>query len=146
MWPTGILVVCRNHEMFAVTDFADPRPIRLQDLPPELEERHCLAIVEPQLTANGGLEVLVAAGDTVWSVSADSVVDHGLTFGKVVSMAVSPNGLLVAVFSEDGRLFVLSADMQRNLTEFATRAKARTRGQPPRIGPAYSGGASSASA
>lgn len=170
VWPSGVLVVCRNHEMYAVTDLAQPMPFRLRDLPPELGDRHCMAVVEPQLTANGGLEVLVAAGDTVWSVSADGVVDHGLTFGKVVSMAVSPNGarlprpsrhrphsrspsrhcsciltiaegrrktqnagrhpptpagLLVALFSEDGKLWVLSADMQKNLTEFATRAKAR---------------------
>lgn len=178
VWPTGVLVVCRNNEMYAVTDFAQPMPFRLRDLPPELSERHCIAVVEPHLTANGGLEVLVAAGDTVWSVSADSVIDHGLTFGRVVSMAVSPNGarekkiscfplfpvsslssvtrfrssrryalasrtdtpppaaaphrriacvftagLLVALFSEDGKLWVLSADMQKNLTEFATRAK-----------------------
>ena len=50
------------------------------------------------------LQVLVAAGDSVWVVDADAAVDQGLTAGPLTRLAASPDGRFVAGFSASGRV------------------------------------------
>ena len=38
-------------------------------------------------------------------------------------MAVSPNGRYLALFTADGKLWVVSADLQKNLTEITTKSE-----------------------
>lgn len=37
-------------------------------------------------------------------------------------MAVSPNGKFLALFTSEGKLWVVSTDFQKNLSEFATKS------------------------
>jgi hypothetical protein len=50
------------------------------------------------------LQVLVAAGDSVWVVDADAAVDQGLTAGPLTRLVASPDGRFVAGFSASGRV------------------------------------------
>ncbi len=43
--------------------------------------------------------------------------------GPFTKMSVSPNGKFLALFTTDGRLWVVSTDFQKNLSEFATNSK-----------------------
>ena len=50
------------------------------------------------------LQVLIAAGDSVWVIDADAAVNQGLTAGPLTRLAASPDGRFVAGFSASGRL------------------------------------------
>ena len=128
-WPTGLVVLTRQREVVCATNLEEPRPIRLADLPPEAGEPRCMAVVEPPPFASGegaaaDLVVLLAAGDSLWSITASGAADRGRRFGRVTQLAVAPNGLFVAAFSEDGHVRVVSADFAQTLTDFATRSAA----------------------
>jgi vacuolar protein sorting-associated protein 16 len=42
--------------------------------------------------------------------------------GPFTKMAVSPNGKFLALFTSEGKLWVVSTDFQKNLSEFATKS------------------------
>jgi hypothetical protein len=67
-------------------------------------------------------QVLVAAGDSVILVDADSASDQGVTAGPITRMAVAPNGQFLAGFTAEGKLVVWTADFGKFLSEFATQS------------------------
>uniref|UniRef100_A0A061RIB2 Protein VACUOLELESS1 n=1 Tax=Tetraselmis sp. GSL018 TaxID=582737 RepID=A0A061RIB2_9CHLO len=121
VFSAGVVALTARNELWAVTGLEDPRPQKLAD-PGLFEPPHCMAVIEPHHTLSGCVEVVVAAGSTLKVVDADSCQDQGFAFGPVLRMAVSPNGQFLAVFTEDGRLMVLSSDFSRNLSEFNTKS------------------------
>ena len=74
------------------------------------------------LTEDGSVrvQVLVATGDHVLIVDADSAQAHAHGQGPLLALAVAPNGSFVASFSESGRLMVWTADFTKVLSEFET--------------------------
>mmetsp|Transcript_12464 Transcript_12464/g.35002 ORF Transcript_12464/g.35002 Transcript_12464/m.35002 type:complete len:872 (-) Transcript_12464:151-2766(-) len=118
---SGIVALTGKQELWAVSGLTEPRPQRLAD-PGLFDAPHCMAVVEPHHTLSGCVEVLVASGNAIKVVDADSCQDQGVNFGPVLRMALSPNGQFLAVFTEDGRLLVLSSDFSRNLSEFNTKS------------------------
>ncbi|KAJ7569267.1 hypothetical protein O6H91_01G069300 [Diphasiastrum complanatum] len=121
IWGTGLVCLTEANQLFCVPDLTSPQPLKLAD--PNLEEPpHCFAVIEPQFTLSGHLEVLLAVGDSVLMVDADSVQDQAVSIGPVQKMAVSPNGNFLACFTHDGRLLVVSTDFSKNLSEFNTES------------------------
>lgn len=68
MYSNGIVVLtpeaAQGFRVWAVTSLTEPRPMPLADIPPAVLEAigvgHnslCMAVLEPHLTASGGLEV-----------------------------------------------------------------------------------------
>jgi hypothetical protein len=43
--------------------------------------------------------------------------------GPFTKMAVSPNGKCLALFTTEGKLWVVSTDFRKNLSEFGTKSK-----------------------
>ncbi|KAK9823042.1 hypothetical protein WJX81_002597 [Elliptochloris bilobata] len=119
----GLVALTAGLQLWAVTDLEEPRPQRLAD-PRLAGPPHCLAVMEPRHTLSGCIEVLVAAGDGVLVVDADSASEAAAAVGPIHAMAVAPGGQFVAVFTGDGRLVVLTADFAKNLSEFATQSDA----------------------
>eukprot|EP00873_Tetraselmis_striata_P045222 jgi/Tetstr1/465486/TSEL_010170.t1 len=117
----GVVALTERHELWAVTGLLEPRPQRLAD-PGLFDAPHSMAVIEPHHTLSGCVEVLIACGNTVKVVDADSCQDQGLTVGPVMAMAVSPNGQFLALFTAAGKLMVLSTDFSRNLSEFNTKS------------------------
>jgi hypothetical protein len=104
IWGTGLVVLTEKNQLFSIPDLENPQAIKLAD--PHLEEPpHCFAVIEPQYTLSGSLEVLIAVGSTVLMVDADSVQDQTVSIGP---------------FSHDGRLLVVTTDFSKTLSEFTT--------------------------
>ncbi|KAG6541575.1 hypothetical protein Mapa_017028 [Marchantia paleacea] len=121
IWGSGLVCLTEANQLFAVTNLEDPQPIKLAD--PHLEEPpHCIAIIDPQFTVSGNVEVLLAVGTTVLIVDADAVQDHNLLIGPIQKMTMSPNGTFVACFTHDGRLLVVSTDFSKTLVDFNTQS------------------------
>ncbi|GIL84671.1 hypothetical protein Vretifemale_13276, partial [Volvox reticuliferus] len=85
----------------------------------------CLAVLDPRVTLSRGVEVLAVVGGSLWQLDEASATDHYppalRAAGNAVHLAVSPGGSFVALYTSDDRLLVLSADLNRQLTEFETR-------------------------
>ncbi|KAF3445002.1 hypothetical protein FNV43_RR14695 [Rhamnella rubrinervis] len=80
----------------------------------------CMAVIEPQYTMSGNVEVLLAVGEAyVLAVEEDGVQQLGLEVlrGPLQKMAVSRDGQWLASFTHDGRLLVLTSDLQKVLME-----------------------------
>jgi hypothetical protein len=121
IWGTGLVVLTEKNQLFSIPDLENPQAIKLAD--PHLEEPpHCFAVIEPQYTLSGSLEVLIAVGSTVLMVDADSVQDQTVSIGPLQKMTLSPNGNFLACFSHDGRLLVVTTDFSKTLSEFTTES------------------------
>ncbi|CAA6661340.1 unnamed protein product [Spirodela intermedia] len=105
-WGGG--VVCRTEEnkLFCVPDLSEPRPCRLADAGLS-EAPRCMAVL-----------LGVAAEDGVLMVDEEGVQRFGTGIGRVTKMAVSGNGRMLAAFTDDGRLLVITTDFSRIMFEY----------------------------
>lgn len=116
-WGNGVVCVNERFEVFCVSDFENPRPCKLPDAGIE-EEPLCMAVIEPQYTMSGNVEVLLAVGDRVLVVEEDGVQEMGVGVGPLQRMVVSRNGKLLAAFTHDGRLLIMSTDFSNIIFEY----------------------------
>lgn len=115
-WGNGVVCVTETCKVFSIPDFKNPTPVRLADPAAETEELpHCVAVIEPQYTISGNVEVLLAIGDSVVMVEEDEVQPLLLPpgDGPLQKMVVSGNGRFVASFTHDGRIAVYSTRFEK---------------------------------
>lgn len=67
--------------------------------------------------------MLLSIGRTLFVVDASEAEDRGLDRGPFQHISVSPNGRFVALYTEDGKVWVVSSDFQNRLSEYNTRAR-----------------------
>ncbi|ORX75377.1 hypothetical protein K493DRAFT_247355 [Basidiobolus meristosporus CBS 931.73] len=111
-----------DFQLIVVSNFDEPRPRTLAD-PGLNEPPHSWAIIPPSYTLSRHVEVLLATGTTILVVDATDAQDQRLQQGPFTRMGVSPNGKLLALYNADGRLWVVSSDFQKSLSDFATQSK-----------------------
>ncbi|GER53384.1 vacuolar protein sorting-associated protein [Striga asiatica] len=117
-WGNGVVCINEAFEIFAVPDFKIPKTVKLADC--NLEELpHCMAVIEPQYTKSGDVEVLLGVGDHVLLVEEDGVQPLAAGIGPLQRMVVSRKGEFVASFTHDGRLLVMSTDFADVIIEYA---------------------------
>lgn len=109
-------------QLISVTNFEEPQPKPMAEINLE-EPPHSWTVVPPQFTLSRHVEVLIATGSTILVVDSKEATDQHLTQGPFTKMVVSPNGKLLALFTLDGKLWVVSTDFQKNLSEYATKSK-----------------------
>ncbi|KAB1223106.1 Protein VACUOLELESS1 [Morella rubra] len=118
-WGNGVVCLTDTCKVFSIADFKsnDPTPVRLADpAPVGIEELpHCVAVIEPQYTMSGNVEVLLAIGEEVVMVEEDEVQPLPLPpgDGPLQKMVVSGNGRFVASFTHDGRMAVYSTRFEK---------------------------------
>ncbi|XP_027064710.1 protein VACUOLELESS1 [Coffea arabica] len=116
-WGNGVVCINEAVELYCIPDFNNPSPIRLADT--GLEDMPlCMAVIEPQYTMSGNVEVLLGVSDSVMVVEEDGVQQTGAEIGPIQKMVVSRNGKLIASFTHDGRLLVLSSDFSNIIFEY----------------------------
>ncbi|KAK4398216.1 protein VACUOLELESS1 [Sesamum angolense] len=117
-WGNGVVCINEAFEIFAVPDFKLPKTVKLADC--NLEELpHCIAVIEPQYTKSGDVEVLLGVADHVLLVEEDLVQPLAEGMGPFQKMVVSRKGEFVASFTHDGRLLVMSTDFSDVIIEYA---------------------------
>jgi hypothetical protein len=123
VWKSGVVCLSRNFALVYVDDLADPVPRRMPRLHDLESLPTCMAIIQPDLAASKGLEVLLAVGKTIFTVDMAGVQDQRLTAGPLRCMSVCPNGKMLACFTHDGFLWVITTDFSKNLSEFPTKSQ-----------------------
>lgn len=116
-WGNGMVCINEANQIFCIPDFKNPKPCQLAN--PNLEELPlCMAVIEPQYTMSGNVEVLLGVDDHVLLVEEDGVQQLGDGLGPLQKMVVSQNGKLLASFTHDGRLLVMSTDFSKIIFEY----------------------------
>ena len=110
-----------NSHLIAVTQYIDPRP-KLLAIPPE-DKVHAWSLIPPGQTLSRSVEVLLAIGQTIYVVDATEAEDRILQNGPFKHVSVSPNGRFVTLYTEDGKVWVISSDFQNKLSEYDSKAK-----------------------
>lgn len=103
-----------------MTRYDEPRP-QLLALPPE-GDIASWTLVPPGDALSRSVEVLLAIGPTIYVVDASEAEDRGLDRGPFKHISVSSNGKFVALYTENGKVWVVSSDFQNRLSEYDTRA------------------------
>ena len=123
VWNSGVVCLSRNYSIVYVDDLAEPVPRRMPRLHDLESPPTCMAIIKPELAASKGLEVLLAVGRTIFTVDMAGVQDQKLTAGPLRCMSVCPNGKMLACFTHDGFVWVITTDFSKNLSEFPTKSQ-----------------------
>ncbi|KAJ3259192.1 hypothetical protein HK103_002839 [Boothiomyces macroporosus] len=117
----GVVALTNNFQFIAITSLHEPRPRNLANIG-LLEKPDCWDILPPDQNIGRHLEVYVATKKTVFVVDQIRAQDQLLQKGPFHKMAISPNGKLLALYTFDGRLWVVSTDFQVSLADFKTNS------------------------
>jgi vacuolar protein sorting-associated protein 16 len=120
-WFSGFVALLSNNTLVSVSSYGEPRPKTLARLPEG--EVHSWSLIPPAYTLSRTVEVLLAIDRTIFVVDATEAEDRGLSDGPFKHVRVSPNGRFAALFTEDGKVWVVSSDFQNKLSEYDSKAK-----------------------
>ncbi|KAL8985874.1 MAG: hypothetical protein Q9205_000524 [Flavoplaca limonia] len=120
-WSSGFVAILSNNHLVAVTHYIEPRP-KLLAVPPE-DEVHSWTVIPPAYTLSRSVEVLLAIGQTIYVVDSSETEDRVLPNGPFKHISVSPNGLYVTLYTEDGMVWVITSDFQNKIGEYESKAK-----------------------
>lgn len=118
---TGFVALLSNNHLISVPRYEEPRPIRLAT-PPE-GDVHSWTLIPPAYTLSRSVEVLLSIGQTIYVVDAVESEDRQLDIGPFTHLSVSPNGKFVALYTEEGKAFVISSDFQNRHSEYNSKSK-----------------------
>ncbi|KAI1608245.1 Vps16, N-terminal region-domain-containing protein [Exophiala viscosa] len=120
-WSHGFVALLSNNALVAVSSFDEPRPRLLAHAPEG--EVHSWSLIPPAYTLSRSVEVLLAVDKTIYVVDASEAEDRGLSDGPFKHVSVSPNGRFAALFTEDGKVWVVGSDFQNKYSEYDSKAK-----------------------
>lgn len=108
-WGNGVVCINEAFQVFCIQDFRNPVSCQLAETGIE-DFPLCVAVIEPQYTMSGNVEVLLSVGDQILMVEEDGVQRLSVDVGPIQKMAVSQNAKLLAAFTHDGRLVIMTSD------------------------------------
>jgi len=123
----GLVVrTVENLNIWVVDDFDNPEPIKYAD--PELSRPPvCMAVIPPDPTQRRPLQVLLATQEgSVVNVTRMEHMDQNIDKGPFTHISVSPAGDRLALFNENGDIWVVGSDFTNSLLTCTTGRK-----QPP---------------
>jgi vacuolar protein sorting-associated protein 16 len=81
------------------------------------------SLIPPAYTLSRSVEVLLAVDKTIYTIDATDAEDRVLQNGPFKHVSVSPTGRFVALFTNDGKVWVVSSDFQNKFSEYDSKAK-----------------------
>ncbi|KAF2666531.1 vacuolar protein sorting-associated protein 16 [Microthyrium microscopicum] len=120
-WSGGFVALLGSGRLVSVASYSEPRPKVLASAPNETV--HSWALIAPADSLSRSVEVLLAVGKSIYVVDSSECEDRGLDAGPFRHVAVSPNGRLVALYTDDGKVWVVSSDFQNRLSEYDSKVK-----------------------
>ena len=120
-WSNGFVALLSNNALISVSSYTEPRPKLLSAIPEG--EIHSWSLIPPAYTLSRTVEVLLAIDKTIFVVDITEAEDRGLSEGPFKHITVSPNGRFAALYTEDGKVWVVGSDFQNNYSEYDSKAK-----------------------
>ncbi|KAN0067371.1 Vps16, N-terminal region domain containing protein [Elaphomyces granulatus] len=120
-WSSGFVALLSNNQLISVSHYNEPRPKLLATCPEG--EVSSWSLIPPAYTLSRSVEVLLAVDKTIYTVDATDAEDRVLQNGPFKHVSVSPTGRFVALFTNDGKVWVVSSDFQNKFSEYDSKAK-----------------------
>ncbi|KAJ6102811.1 Vps16 N-terminal [Penicillium sp. IBT 16267x] len=120
-WSSGLVALLSNNHLIAVSKYDEPRPKLLAPCPEG--EVSSWALIPPAHTLSRSVEVLLAVDKTVYLVDSTEAEDKILQDGPFKHVSISPTGRFVALFTAEGKLWVVSNDFQNKLSEYDSKSR-----------------------
>jgi hypothetical protein len=120
-WATGFVALLGDNSLVAITRYDEPRPHVLAK--PPRGEVVSWAVISPEHTASRSVEVVLAIDKTVYVADPAECEDRQLEAGPFRHIAVSPNGKFIALYTEEGKVWVISSDFQERFSEYESKVK-----------------------
>ncbi|KAH0002331.1 vacuolar protein sorting-associated protein 16, partial [Aureobasidium melanogenum] len=120
-WSSGFVALLGNNHLVCVSRYDEPRPTLLAT-PPE-GEILSWAVIPPAFTLSRSVEAILAIDDTIVIVDASEAQDRKLQNGPFKLVSVAPNAKFIALYTQDGKVWVISSDFENRLTEYDSRVK-----------------------
>ncbi|EEH40515.2 vacuolar protein sorting-associated protein [Paracoccidioides lutzii Pb01] len=120
-WSDGFVALLYNNQLIAVSRYDEPRPKLLAS--PPAGEVSSWSLIPPNYSLSRSVEVLLAIDETIYVVDATEAEDRMLQNGPFKHVSVSPNGRFVALYTGDGKMWVVSSDFQNKLSEYNSGAR-----------------------
>ncbi|KAJ5946286.1 Vps16 N-terminal [Penicillium verhagenii] len=120
-WSSGLVALLSNNQLIAVSKYDEPRPKLLAPCPEG--EVSSWALIPPAQTLSRSVEVLLAVDKTVYLIDSTEAEDKILQDGPFKHVSVSPMGQFVALFTGEGKLWVVSNDFQSKLSEYDSKSR-----------------------
>ncbi len=120
-WSNGFVAILANNHLIAVSNYNEPRP-KLLAIPPT-DSVHSWTVIPPAYTLSRSVEVFLAIGQTIYAVDSYEAEDRVLPNGPFKYVSVSPNGLYVTLYTEDGKVWVITSDFQNKIGEYESKAR-----------------------
>jgi vacuolar protein sorting-associated protein 16 len=112
--------------LISVNRYSEPRPQKLAA--PGVEDQIISwTIIAPENTLSKAVEVLLAINNTIYLVDTSDAEDRMLQRGPFHHISVSPSGRLVALYTKDGKVWVVSSDFQNRYSEHDTKSRVMPR-------------------
>jgi len=110
-----MVALLSNNSLVTVSSYTEPRPKLLAAVPDG--DVHSWGIISPSHTLSRSVEVLLSVQKTIYVVDATDCEDRFLDIGPFTHVSVSPDGRLVALYTETGIAHVVSSDFQERLIQ-----------------------------
>ncbi|KAL1996195.1 hypothetical protein VTN49DRAFT_247 [Thermomyces lanuginosus] len=120
-WPSGFVALLSNNQLIAVSNYEEPRPRLLAPAPEG--EVSSWAVIPPAYTLSRSVEVLLAVDKTIYAIDQTEAEDRVLQNGPFKHVSVSPSGRSVALYTGDGKVWIVSSDFQSQFSEYDSKAK-----------------------
>ncbi|KAK2748113.1 hypothetical protein FQN57_001236 [Myotisia sp. PD_48] len=120
-WSSGFVALLSNNQLVSISSYDEPRPKLLATSPEG--EIFSWSLIPPAFTLSRSVEVLLAVNETIYVVDATDSEDRMLQNGPFKHVSVSPNGNFVALYTGDGKVWVVSSDFQSKFSEYDSKAK-----------------------
>ncbi|KAF2762704.1 vacuolar sorting-associated protein [Pseudovirgaria hyperparasitica] len=115
-YSSGFVALLGNNHLVTVSRYDEPRP-KILATPPS-EPVISWNIISPAYSLSRSVEVLLAIGETIHVVDATESEDRMLQNGPFKHLGVSPNGKYIAMYTDDGKVWVVTSDFQNKLSEY----------------------------
>ena len=124
-WTSGFVALLSNNQLIAVSGYEEPRPKLLAPCPEG--EVSSWSLIPPSYTLSRSVEVLLAVDKTVYMVDPTEAEDKVLQNGPFKHASVSPTGRFVALFTAEGKVWVVSSDFQSKYSEYDPESRVTPR-------------------
>lgn len=115
------MALLSNNQLIAVSNYHEPRPRLLAPAPEG--EVSSWAVIPPAYTLSRSVEVLLAVDKTIYAIDQTEAEDRVLQNGPFKHVSVSPSGRSVALYTGDGKVWIVSSDFQSQFSEYDSKAR-----------------------
>ncbi|KAF7118876.1 hypothetical protein CNMCM5793_008508 [Aspergillus hiratsukae] len=124
-WNTGFVALLSNNQLIAVSNYDEPRPKLLAPCPEG--EVSSWSLIPPPYTLSRSVEVLLAVDKTIFLIDSTEAEDKVLQNGPFKHASVSPTGRFVALYTAEGKVWVVSSDFQTKHSEYDPQSRVTPR-------------------